>query len=129
MKSLEQLEKFYGGKEEKKSPRSPSSKLPLVKKMDLLYLMHTEIKGLDKKALSAIKKRVVAILELMANEGAGALLSRILGTIYEEIFEQVDRSRLPQFFDQEMQALGSSKIEPSHKMYIFRFKHLELIFF
>ena len=116
MKSLELLEKHYATKEEKKGTGSPKNKLPLLKKMDLLYEMYTEIKALDKKTLATFKKRVVTILDNVADEGAGAMLSRILSKIHEELFEQVERSRLPQFFDREMQTLASSKVEPSHKM-------------
>jgi hypothetical protein len=116
MKSLEQLEKYCAGSEDRKGSPTAGSKLPLLKKVDLLYEMHNEIKGLDKKALSAAKKRIVTVLERLANEGAGAMLSRLLCKVYDELFEQVERSRLPQFFDQEMQIIASSKTEAAHKM-------------
>ncbi len=117
MKSLELLEKHYTGKDDKKAGTgSPSTKIPLLKKLDLLHELLSEVKALDKKALSGVKKRVASMLDCLADEGAGAMLSRVIEKIYEELFEQVDRSRLPQFFEREIQIIGSGKVEPSHKM-------------
>jgi len=118
MKGLEALEKYYSTKEEKKSgSTSPTSKLPLLRKLDYLHELYNEVKSQDKKSLTAIKKRVVTVLDSLTSEGSGAMISRVIEKIHTEIFEQVDRSRLPQFFDKEIQTISSSKAEAAHKMF------------
>ncbi len=119
MKSLDLLEKHYtSGKKSGTGASSPSGKLPLLRKADLLHELNTELKTVDKKTLTGLKKRIVTVLDAVSDEGAGAALSRILAKLYEELFELVDRSRLPQFFDREMQIISSGKVEAAHKMYL-----------
>eukprot|EP00826_Nyctotherus_ovalis_P020513 TRINITY_DN16454_c0_g1_i1.p2 TRINITY_DN16454_c0_g1~~TRINITY_DN16454_c0_g1_i1.p2 ORF type:complete len:138 (-),score=53.81 TRINITY_DN16454_c0_g1_i1:647-1060(-) len=112
MKGLEQLEAYCAAKNRKEA----SSQLPLVSRVDLLHDLYRQIKALDKKALGAVKKRVVAVLESLSNESAGAMLTRIIAKVHEELFALVDKSLLPQFFNKEIQVIGSGKVESSLKM-------------
>ena len=127
MKSLETLEQMCSPKkvtEQKKGGEalSPTKLQKAVgsasKKLDLLNELYSEIKALDKKSLNGIKKRIFAILEEFINEGSSSPTGmRIVYKTMEELFDLVDKSRLPQYFDQEIEIMMSSKIEIIKKLY------------
>jgi len=112
MKGFELLENYYKAKKN----NAASGKLPLLKKLDLLYTFYKEIKTCDKKKINTIKKQVAEILDLLCDEGLGAMITRLITKVYEELFSQVDKSRLPEFFDKELQRFSSGKLETSHQL-------------
>jgi len=113
MKGLEVLETYCSAKGKKEAG---ADQFLLTNKVDLLYGVYNEMKTLDKKELKAVKKQISDILDSLCNEATGAMLTRLIFKVHEELFVQVDKSLLPQFFDKELQIIASTKIDHSIKM-------------
>eukprot|EP00826_Nyctotherus_ovalis_P028381 TRINITY_DN22427_c0_g1_i1.p1 TRINITY_DN22427_c0_g1~~TRINITY_DN22427_c0_g1_i1.p1 ORF type:complete len:112 (-),score=22.70 TRINITY_DN22427_c0_g1_i1:90-425(-) len=111
MKGFELLENYCKAKKNK----APSAKLPLLKKVDLLHTFYKEMKAYDKKKLVAMRKQIADVLDLLCDEGSGALFTRLIAKVYEQLFSQADESRLPEFFDKEIQRL-SCKSETAYQL-------------
>jgi len=101
---------------------SNDSKISIVKRSDLLWDLYLSLIYVDKKAIKALKDKVIGVLKGIANQGSGCAMNRMLFTLYSFLIEAGEKSIISGEVDSMAKQIVSQKTAAS-----LRLTNLEII--